>query len=669
MQYGGNDNPVRSVNTSHMHSQCSLITPEYGESLTYGKGRGKGDFIIFMPYLHWETHRNYTKMTSIIDEVTQEYRQHHRRATDEAFREELSKSAEELWLKHAGQLTELLSDPTERNSRQSKIQKRRGHLGEYLLSVARVYQALDIQHDVRILRDYLHKDLPLHPRRTLDQAFPWKFEHTKKKEENQVVYRETKGGNRNWRTARVVMVDQLWLYILDDHTIISSFPERWGQNTPDWSRVHQKIRNHLDHIRGGEIQSVFDLALVIIDQCSSIFFDKSTPLDKQPDLLNIFSRTLANISGMKCIGLETFWHQLNRLRNNDYHQVDFASHDMIEELRMMSNIFTEQLEVVDQFSLHLQGIDDKESEKTSADRNIPNAQATKLPQHTTSHASHSTAHKPEMASGQSQHDFSTGLATHSNSGDVTLACQASIPARTLTNVKGLSSLIKKRREELQNLEKSASYVSEQLNDLLNLKQQQASIMQARYALLRSDESALQSRTIMLFTVVTIIFLPLSFMSSVFGMNASDFSTPEGGNRMTLSEMFKLLFPISLLVIAISIAIARSLFLRSLVAFITSVLWAIFFEYSGLRRVWLFFERNYGTESLKERRGEFVRKIYRRQEVANMRKEWGRARTLVDKDLAAVERKREMIGKGVIVSGSEYLHGGRQDGLWRRNPPV
>jgi len=80
----------------------------------------------------------------------------------------------------------------------------------------------------------------------------------------------------------------------------------------------------------------------------------------------------------------------------------------------------------------------------------------------------------------------------------------------------------------------------QLNHLLSLKQQQASIIEAKLALRRADESVIQGRSLMLFTIVTIIFLPLSFMSSVFGMNASDFDAPGGGNNMSLKHQFRII---------------------------------------------------------------------------------------------------------------------------------
>ena len=78
-------------------------------------------------------------------------------------------------------------------------------------------------------------------------------------------------------------------------TIISSFPRRWGRNKPDYSGVHKGIRSILDHPREGQIQSVYDLALLIINQCSTVFFDRTKPVDERPELLDIFSNALSDI--------------------------------------------------------------------------------------------------------------------------------------------------------------------------------------------------------------------------------------------------------------------------------------------------------------------------------------------------------------------------------------
>lgn len=48
--------------------------------------------------------------------------------------------------------------------------------------------------------------------------------------------------------------------------------------------------------------------------------------------------------------------------------------------------------------------------------------------------------------------------------------------------------------------------SRKLKDLMALKQQQAGVVQAREAVRQADETLRQGRSIMLFTVITIIFV-------------------------------------------------------------------------------------------------------------------------------------------------------------------
>lgn len=117
----------------------------------------------------------------------------------------------------------------------------------------------------------------LHIRRTLDQSYFLNLEDTSKRDSDQVVYRATRlpwhiPGN----LTRVVMVDQLWLWILDDcmytpygvpfkltegsnaDTIITAFPRRWGRNKPDSSGIHKSLRDRLNRM-DGEVTSVWHL--------------------------------------------------------------------------------------------------------------------------------------------------------------------------------------------------------------------------------------------------------------------------------------------------------------------------------------------------------------------------------------------------------------------------
>ena len=84
------------------------------------------------------------------------------------------------------------------------------------------------------------------------------------------------------------------MWILDERTLLTSFPRLWGANDLELSDVHRSLRDRL--ATGDEIvSSVFDLASLIIDQCSCVFFDRTKPRDNRPDVVNIFRDTIASL--------------------------------------------------------------------------------------------------------------------------------------------------------------------------------------------------------------------------------------------------------------------------------------------------------------------------------------------------------------------------------------
>lgn len=178
---------------------------------------------------------------------------------------------------------ELQAEKAQKEGRRTTIprEERRCKLGRYLLALAQVADVMDYEADEKLLRENLHHNPPLHIRRTLDQSYFLTLEDTSVRDKDQVVYRETRD--------RVVMVDQLWLWILDGNTIVTSFPQRWGRNKPDPSGVHKSLRERLESTPEEEIQSVYDLALIIIDQCSRVFFDRTKPLDERPEVMDLFA--------------------------------------------------------------------------------------------------------------------------------------------------------------------------------------------------------------------------------------------------------------------------------------------------------------------------------------------------------------------------------------------
>jgi len=70
LQYGGLKDPIHA---RHMRPMCSLISTIENISPTEGNSGlplRSNNFVIFMPYLHWETDRNRKKMADIVARLT-----------------------------------------------------------------------------------------------------------------------------------------------------------------------------------------------------------------------------------------------------------------------------------------------------------------------------------------------------------------------------------------------------------------------------------------------------------------------------------------------------------------------------------------------------------------------------------------------------------------------
>ena len=80
---------------------------------------------------------------------------------------------------------------------------------------------------------------------------------------------------------------------------------------------------------------------------------------------------------------------------------------------------------------------------------------------------------------------------------------------------------------------NASY--EAVNHLLDLKQKHMSATEARFARIGADATAQQGNTILFFTIVTIIFGSLSFVTTFFALNVSVFP-PSQQNAWNLGHI-------------------------------------------------------------------------------------------------------------------------------------
>ena len=186
-----------------------------------------------MPYLHWETDRARAKYANTIKEAGKTDWSTIVEIVDKvAVNEQAGPPGQNFAhesLGHTGSKQSLSS-----NSKGPSVRElRRAALRRILFLGASLAEAMGCHVDEKLVYEYLHKDPPLHPRRTLDQSYYGRLKNTESRDRDQVVYRATTpeqhecvakiSGERcgacqeNVRMVpRVIMVDQLWLWILDE---------------------------------------------------------------------------------------------------------------------------------------------------------------------------------------------------------------------------------------------------------------------------------------------------------------------------------------------------------------------------------------------------------------------------------------------------------------------
>jgi hypothetical protein len=176
-----------------------------------------------MPYIHWEESENYLLRNKCLDWMIRK------------------EGKDDLWSSEADRYKQQIADETATNpwtgTRANK-------------ELEQLSGSLDI--DSKLLLAYAHEASPLHVRRTLDQSFYYTLpdQDIRERDLDQVLYRYTKG-DLKMTSPRILMVDQLWLWIIDEpdqpskypllvleiletlltsliETVITAFPQKWG---------------------------------------------------------------------------------------------------------------------------------------------------------------------------------------------------------------------------------------------------------------------------------------------------------------------------------------------------------------------------------------------------------------------------------------------------------
>ncbi|KAI0183039.1 hypothetical protein EV127DRAFT_353590 [Xylaria flabelliformis] len=522
----------------YMSPMCETVSSSTVEK----PDRQSKNIVLFMPYLHWETSKRREQFAREIDKIVlrkardlageeaeaKTKRQEKRKSLPSSTMSKTKKQSRHVPI-HEGQLEDMPEVVKAKMQDHRNEFKIKNALGRYLLAAANLHEGMTTYRDRMLLRDFLPQDPPIHPRRTLDQAYYWTLKSTKKRDRDQVIYRGTTAtrdafhqydeDNNEWpehaelnctdcgtcrtnvrKVSRVIMVDQLWMWILDAKTLITCFPRRYGANKQDYSGVHKSIRTSLENLGSNQIRTVFELALIVLDECTMTLFDRTKSLDRRPQVIDEFSKAIGKITHKQTVAFTRLWRWTDEARKifrsqgymntrglhiplldiNPEGKLEREIEDIIEELDIMLRISNTHQDIIKSFIEQVENVLDSGGFfRKRFERNNP------------------------VKAGLNKEKYEK---------------YQSFKLRANESQGRVDSHIK----DLESLRKTAKNTADDVLHLLTMKQQQASVVQAWQAVKQSDETIKQGRSIMIFTLATIVFLPLSFLTSVFGMNNHEF---------------------------------------------------------------------------------------------------------------------------------------------------
>ena len=375
--------------------------------------------------------------------------------------------------------------------------------------------------DRDFVKDYAHHHTsPFHDRRSLEQAYYHDFGMTASLDDQEQVMerhiRISRNSNRACRAEepKLIVIDQLWLWLIKGIStpsgtstpdlIITAFPDRFNGG-PDSANVYRGIIQHLERGLQPSLRKPEDLIACIVEHCTGVFFQRQLEHDKW--FLEFFAAAIGSVRQRQKHAYAEFCDmcvELERLQSEKASLVEISKllEDPSFAITKETGLFREVKDIVDELARI----------------------------------------------------------------DYILARQETVVRALTRNCRGRSvktthDLVLERRDAWQQVAGTARTAYDEIQSQMDLKQKQSSLSETRSSRYQAEDSARHGRIMLLFTVVTIIFLPMSFMASWFGMNPK---TPALGD-LKLSSIAAIIFPISLCIAGVALGFAFSERLRDFVA--------------------------------------------------------------------------------------------------------
>ncbi|KAI2613443.1 hypothetical protein GGR54DRAFT_651051 [Hypoxylon sp. NC1633] len=397
--------------------------------------------------------------------------------------------------------------------------------------------------DSRVIWEYVGHDPPLNTRRTLDQyAYP-ALRDTYARDDDQMLYKLTKEriavsfkrkrdmyhagdgmephsaispGSRFMSAAdtmkttdaashnekndselendildgNVLMVDQLWLWAVDTTTLMTFFPKRESHPTEgplfQQADLRNSVYNELNGDLSGRCENALDLAAFITLHAVTVLLDRTS----HPDLevFRIFEEAIGILTERMTYSLKRFRMQTFRNKILDETDTDQLGENRSESIKQRLRREIEQAEQENRENTSaLLELRDMEDELNTM-KNLF------LEQQATIKNMKENYEKPELrASTENGRAF----------------------------LEEALRRLQDYQKQVHDMTMRVDGTKADYEKLQEMVQRQAQVDEGRSSRLQTELASSQNLSVMIFTAFTVIFLPLSFFTSLFGMNTKE----------------------------------------------------------------------------------------------------------------------------------------------------
>ncbi|RYP70945.1 hypothetical protein DL770_008179 [Monosporascus sp. CRB-9-2] len=295
----------------------------------------------------------------------------------------------------------------------------------------------------------------------------------------------------------IIMVDQLWLWILADGTIVTSLP-----NTADASQVYN-IKHSLevaffDNKSNSPIQSTNDLVRKVLTTCVD-FFNRDGPCGIK--FQECFRSSISDIAETEMNLYKEYSRKVAELENlGSYALQNESLIDSFSQIKQETDSLREIMDIQDELSIVDSILATQKVTLETLKRDVLGRGDGGKPA------------KPSKLDSNEDAPETAKTATPDSS------CVQQAVRIVEANIKAVL--------EMKN---SASRVQVDLKQLLDFKQQQANALETRFSRRLAEQGQKQNSIMLVFTIVTIVFLPLSFFASFFALNVQEFPKNSSGD--------------------------------------------------------------------------------------------------------------------------------------------